>query len=84
MNIARLTIEGRSFYLPPDEVGVVMAAAAAARESGEWLQLVDAGSKRLRMLIPTQALLVLEEYEIEDREEVGVDGNDWAGLDYDM
>jgi hypothetical protein len=83
MRIAHLAVGDRGFYLPPDEVEFVMAAAALARKTGEWLDLRDAGGKYLRLLIPTQALLVLHEYEVDDPDP-GADTTDWTNYDYEL
>lgn len=82
MKIAHLAVGDRSFYLPPEEAGQTMAAAAEARRRGEWLDVRDAGGGHIHLLIPSNALLVLREYEIDDAEPEP-DVNDWASFDYD-
>ncbi|MEP6477994.1 MAG: hypothetical protein ABJB03_01280 [Rhodoglobus sp.] len=82
MRIAQLAVGDRNFYVQPDDVESVLAAAAIARERGEWLDLRDAAGNQLRLLIPSQALLVLQEYEVAEFEP-GEDPNDWAAYDTD-
>lgn len=82
MKVAQLMIGDRSYYIRPDEVQRVMADAASARDRGEWFVFSDAGRQRMHVLIPSQALLVLHEYEVED-DEPSFDMNDWASFDYD-
>ena len=82
MKIAQLAVGERSFYLPPDEVEYVLAAAAVARARGEWLELRDAGGQHLRLLIPQSALLVLHEYEVEDPRDD--DHTAWESLNFDI
>jgi len=85
MRIAQLDVGDRSFYLPPGEVDHLVAAAAAARASGEWLEFHDAEGHLLRLLLPLEELLVLHEYETEELEDDPMaDANDWRGLDYDL
>lgn len=83
MRIAHLAVGDRSFYVSPDEADQLLAAAAIARESGSWLNIRDASGRHFQVLIPTQMLLVFQEYEVED-----VDAehqpNDWASFDYDF
>jgi hypothetical protein len=83
MRIAHLAVGDHSFYLPPDEVEYVMAAAAVARSSGEWFELRDAAGQHLRLLIPEGTLLVLHEYEVEDPSPPG-EPNDWEDLNFDL
>lgn len=83
MKIAHLAVGEQSFYLPPDEVEYVMAAAAVARANGEWLELRDAGGQHLRLLIPEHTLLVLHEYEVEEPDESGSPA-EWENLNFDL
>ena len=82
MRVARLTVGSRVFYLPPDSADELMAAAAIARERGQWWRFQDSGGLTFRVLIPSQALLVFEEYEVDDRD-LEPEGNDWSTFDYD-
>ena len=83
MKIAHLAIGDRSFYFSPDDADQVLAAAAVARERGEWFDLIDAAGTHLRLLIPSNALLVYREYETDDTDG-HLDLNDWASFDYDL
>jgi len=84
MKSAYLTVGDRRFYLPPEEVDNVMLDAVAARDRGEWLDFHDAGGRRLRILIPPQELLLLQEYEVPEPEGDAADPNDWSNFDYDI
>jgi hypothetical protein len=73
----------RSYDLSPDDVESVMSAATRAREHGEWLEFHDVNGNLLRLLIPTQLLLVLREYESADTVPTGIPVNDWNSFDFD-
>lgn len=82
MKVTHLAVGDRNFHLRTDDAESVMAAAVVAREKGEWLRIRDVGGSSLRMLIPTQTLLVMHEREA-DAHDLGADPNDWASFDYD-
>jgi len=84
MKTASLSVGDRSFALPPEEVERITSAAATARARGEWLEFRDAGGSRLRMLIPAEVLLVIQERETTDDFGPGDDPNDWGAFDYDV
>lgn len=96
MRVAQLEVGERTFALAPSEVEDVMAAAATARDRGEWLEISRPGGRHLRMLIPRQALVVVQEYEVDDADLEPPDRtgspdpgeraawNDWAVFDYDV
>ena len=83
MKIAHLAIGDRSFYFSPDDADQVLAAAAVARDRGEWFDLIDAAGNHVRLLIPSQVLLVYREFEADDSDRQ-LDPNDWASFDYDL
>jgi len=83
MKIAHLAVGDHSFYLPPDEVEYVTAAASVSRATGEWLEFRDAGGHHVRLLIPPDVLLVVHEYEVEDASlEAGP--HLWENLDFEI
>lgn len=84
MNIARLEVEDRIFYIPSDRVDDVMASVAVARAKGEWVELIDAGGKHVHLLVPSHALVVLERFDISDETEPWGDPFDWVSFDYDV
>ena len=81
--VAQLAVGDRTFYLAPDDVATVMAAAVSARDSGQWLEFSDAGGNQVRVLFPSNSPIVIREYEV-DEPEAGPDGNSWSRFDYDF
>ena len=83
MKLTQLTVADRDFYLADDAGDRVMQAASTARDSGEWLELHDARGGMLHVLIPTQALVVVRQYEVDDEQDAGEDPNDWVSFNFD-
>lgn len=82
-DVVHLAIGEVGFDLPRQGIDELMRAAASAREHGEWLEFRDARGRYLRVLIPTQLLLVIREHDDADAGATAPDPNDWAEFDYD-
>ena len=84
MRIARFFVGDRSFELSVADVELVMGAVAGARGRDEWVEIVDARGSLLRLLIPSDMLLLIHEEEVSEiGERQAFDSSDWPGFDFD-
>lgn len=86
MKVTYLEVGNRRFYLETGQVQQVMAAAAAARNRGDWIAFRDVAGRDVRILLPSDVLLVVHEYESDEPGDGSADPdpNDWASFDYDF
>ena len=85
MKVTQRTIGDRDCYLAADEAQRVMDSAAGARERGEWLELRGARGGLVHLLIPTEALVVIHQYEVDDDpDDDAENSNEWIAFDLDL